>query len=96
MLPGFCAGLTLGNLKEHPSLYEDGLDLENDYPILNIIFENGVGGLFKFAQEEFDYQVLESGYISQCHLCVDIRKQIVNQTQEFKELRPLEFYAQIE
>jgi len=95
VLPGFCAGIALGNLQEQPLLYEDGLDLENDYPLLKILFKNGVGGLFKFVQDEFGYQALESGYVSQCHLCVDIRTQIVNQTQEFKELRPLEFYAQI-
>jgi hypothetical protein len=95
ILPGFCAGLALGNLQEQPSLYKDGLDLEHDYPLLKILFEKGVGGLFTFAQDTFGYQPLESGYVSQCHLCVDIRKHIVNQTHEFKELRPLEFYAQI-
>ena len=64
-------------------------------PLLNILFEHGVGGLFAFSQDTFGYQELEAGYISQCHLCVDIRKHIVSRTQEFKELKPLEFYSQI-
>ena len=95
VLPGFCAGLALGNLQEQPSLYEEGIDLD-EYPILRVLLQSGVGGLHKFTQEHFEYQNLESGYISPCHLCLDIRKHIVSQTQEFKELRPLEFYTRVE
>ena len=95
LLPGFCAGIALGNLLEQPSLYEEGLDL-NDYPILQILLTDGVSGLYEYARKTFGYQDNEAGYISQCHLCVDIRAHIVRQTQKFKELRPREFYIQIE
>ncbi|MHA1229841.1 MAG: hypothetical protein ACTSPQ_04280 [Candidatus Helarchaeota archaeon] len=48
--------------------------------------------LFNFATENYNYKPLDSGYISKCHLCVDIRKKIVQETSEFKELNPIEFY----
>lgn len=95
VIPGFCAGIALGNLDEQPTLYDDGLNLEQDYPLLKLLFEEGVEGLFRFAQVHFSYKAQQAGYISQCHLCVDIRKHLVSQTQEFQELRPLMFYERI-
>jgi hypothetical protein len=93
VLAGFCSGIALGNLLEQPDLYEQGLDLEYDYPLLQTLMNEGVEGLYHLARTDFDYRELDEGYISKCHLCVDIRKYIVGQTHEFKELRPLEFYA---
>jgi hypothetical protein len=95
VLPGFCSGIALGNLCEQPGLYEEGLDLKQEYPLLKLLLETGVEGLYHFAQTHFGYQELTTGYVSQCHLCVDIRRHIVNHTQEFKELRPIEFYDHI-
>ena len=95
VLPGFCAGITLGNILEQPALYEEGLDVEQDYPLLGMLLNNGVEGLYQYAHKHFQYQENPDGYISKCHLCLDIRTQIVRQTQEFQELRPLEFYTHI-
>ncbi|MBD3304881.1 hypothetical protein GF339_00830 [candidate division KSB3 bacterium] len=94
ILPGFCAGIALGNVLEQPRIYEEGLDLEV-YPILRILLDTGVRGLCAYAQKRFGYQEREAGYISQCHLCLDIRTHIVRQAQEFRELRPVEFYTQL-
>lgn len=95
VIPGFCAGIAMGNLLEQPALYTEGLDLDQEYPLLKLLLTEGVKGLYRYAQAEFDYEALEGGYISKCHLCLDLRKQIVSRTQEFKELRPHEFYARL-
>ena len=44
---------------------------------------------------EFGYQEREEGYISKCHLCVDIRRHLAR-SGEFKELRPRQFYEHLE
>ena len=64
-----------------------------DYPVLNALTE-GMGKLFALAQKH-GYKELEDGYISKCHLCVDIRKHLVSKTDEYKELAPKEFYEHI-
>ena len=96
VLSGFCAGIALGNLLEQPTLYEEGLDVKKEYPLLGILYNSGVEELYHYAQKHFDYQESKNGYISKCHLCLDIRKHVVSQTEEFKEFRPLEFYARLE
>ena len=37
------------------------------------------------------YEASESGYFSKCHLCVDIRKYLV-ENGEYIELSPAEYY----
>lgn len=44
----------------------------------------------------FGYEERSEGCVSKCHLCVDIRKHIAQQTEEFDELRPREFYYHLE
>jgi len=41
------------------------------------------------------YKELSGGYVSKCHLCLDIRRHIAEQTSEFEELRPIEFYRHL-
>ena len=43
------------------------------------------------AIKEFKYRERSDGYVSKCHLCVDIRKHIVGITDEIKELGPKTF-----
>ena len=71
-----------------------GIDLDN-YPILNALSKN-IGELYRFAVDEYNYRELKNGYISKCHLCLDIRKHIVEETDEYKELKPIEYYHHIE
>jgi len=40
------------------------------------------------------YELLGGGYVSKCHLCLDIRKHIAA-NGIFEELRPKEFYDQL-
>lgn len=91
-IPGFCAGISLGNSKDLNSIFS-GIDL-GEKPILkalSIKMEN----LYKIALD-FGYKKNDKGYISKCHLCTDIRKYIVTKTDEFTELNPKEYYLNLE
>ena len=86
----FCAGISLGDAHNLGKIYE-GIELQ-DRPILEILATTGVEGLLKLAQDQFDFQVSPEGYIAKCHLCQDIRAHIVRMTDQFEELKPIEFY----
>jgi len=34
----------------------------------------------------------KEGYINKCHLCLDIRKFLIENNLEFNSLKPVEFY----
>ncbi|RLI12602.1 hypothetical protein DRO35_02680 [Candidatus Bathyarchaeota archaeon] len=57
-----------------------------------LVSEKGIKQLYGFAVKEFKYRERSDGYVSKCHLCVDIRKHIVGITDEFKEIGPKTFY----
>ncbi len=92
-VPGYCAGLSLGDARKIDDIVS-GVDLE-DRPILRFL-ASSLKDLYDFAVKEFGYRENPQGYISKCHLCVDIRRHISLQTDEFKELRPREFYYHLE
>ena len=48
----------------------------------------------RFAEER-GYPVSSDGYISKCHLCLDIRKHL-SARDEFEELAPKELYAHLD
>ena len=91
-IPGFCAGITLGDALELPRMYKEGINLEK-YPILKALI-NDIEKLYKFALE-YEYAPLTSGYISKCHLCVDIRKYLIEKGFKFEELKPLDYYSHL-
>lgn len=91
-IPSYCGGISLGDARDLDVICE-GVDLD-DRPILDALAK-GLGELFRFAVEEFNYVERTEGYVSKCHLCVDIRKHIVERTSQFKELSPREFYLRI-
>ena len=91
-MPGYCGGISLGDARGLDSLHEISLD---EKPILAALVTD-LEKLYEFGVEEFGYMELSEGYISRCHLCVDIRKCLAKQTNEFKELRPREFYSHID
>jgi hypothetical protein len=63
------------------------------YPLLiEILVERGPFGLCEIAQNRHGYQPLSGGYAGKCHLCVDVRRHLVERA-EHQELRPLAFYA---
>jgi hypothetical protein len=88
---GFCGGISLGDAHDLSLIFR-GIDL-GKRPILKALVA-GIEELYRLGQE-FGYQELSEGYVSACHLCMDIRKHIVHQTEEFDELRPKEIYTHI-
>jgi hypothetical protein len=91
-MPGYCGGLSLGNALELDKTLADGLDTVKN-PILTYIVSNDFEGLLSFAADT-GYIEDREGYLSKCHLCIDIRKHLA-QRDDFTELRPVEFYNKL-
>ena len=90
-IPGYCAGLSLGDARDLDAIC-GGIDLD-ELPVLKALLTD-LEELYQLGRE-FGYQEREEGYISKCHLCVDIRRHLVR-SGEFKELRPRQFYEHLE
>jgi MoaA/NifB/PqqE/SkfB family radical SAM enzyme len=94
-MAGYCGGISLGDARNLDSRCQ-GIEL-NDHPVIaKLVSSRGIGKLFQFSVEEYGYKALEDGYVSKCHLCIDMRKNIVERTNEFKELKPREFYSNLQ
>jgi len=91
-MAGYCGGISLGDAKDLDLLLQ-GVDLEHK-PILEALVTD-LERLYDFGVTRFSYKELSEGYISKCHLCLDVRRHIAQQTEEFKELKPREFYYQV-
>jgi len=93
-ISGYCGGISLGDARNLDEICS-GIDLD-DHPIIaRLVSDEGIKHLYEFGVEEYGYQESKSGYISKCHLCVDIRRHIIEETEEFKELKPAEFYRNL-
>jgi len=92
-MTGYCGGISLGDARSLDAICQ-GIDLD-EYPILEALVGD-IKKLYELGTKEFDYCKQKEGYISKCHLCVDIRKHIAQQTERFKELRPREFYFHLD
>ncbi|MFX1311587.1 MAG: hypothetical protein ACFFHD_03105 [Promethearchaeota archaeon] len=93
-IPGYCGGLSWGKIRYLNSLCSEGIDLD-EYPILKALILGNIKDLYEYAVNNFNYKEKNEGYISKCHLCFDIRRTIISETKEFKELNPTEFYCQV-
>jgi hypothetical protein len=92
-IPGYCGGLSLGSFYDLDKLIKDGIELAEE-SVLNYIIGDDFEGLLSFAKD-YGYKVLKAGYLSKCHLCVDIRKHLAG-IGNFKELQPKEFYQHLD
>ncbi|MBS7615082.1 4Fe-4S cluster-binding domain-containing protein [Candidatus Bathyarchaeota archaeon] len=93
-MTGYCGGISLGDARNLDQICQ-GIKLD-DYPIIAMLTsDNGIGKLLQFSVDEYNYKELKDGYVSKCHLCLDMRKHIVEQTSEFRELKSEEFYRNI-
>lgn len=90
---GFCAGLSPVKIYDLPKILRDGLNLAKK-PILKALATN-LKSLYELAKKDFGYEPLEEGYISKCHLCLDIRKFLVEKGAFFEELSPTEYYYRV-
>lgn len=91
-MTGYCGGISLGDARSLDVIFQ-GIDLR-EYPIIETLVSD-LKKLYDFGIKEFGYQERREGYISKCHLCMDIRRHIAQQTDRFKELNPREFYFHI-
>jgi hypothetical protein len=91
-MPGYCGGISLGSWFEMDRLIKEKIDLEKR-PVLNYLVKKDMKGLLNFASD-MGYQELIEGYVSKCHLCLDIRKYLAS-SGDYDELKPREFYEQL-
>jgi hypothetical protein len=91
-VPGYCGGISLGDARNLDVLLK-GIDLDGR-PILSALVAD-LQKLYDIGVERFDFKERKDGYVSKCHLCTDVRRSIVEHTDEFKELRPVEFYSNL-
>ncbi|RKY02292.1 radical SAM protein [Candidatus Poribacteria bacterium] len=91
-IPGYCGGISLGDARELDKLCSEGIDLE-EMPILKHLLTD-LEGLYRLAAD-LGYEEREEGYISKCHLCLDIRRYLVRRGS-FPELKPIEFYEHLD
>jgi hypothetical protein len=89
-ISGFCGGLTIGDWHDLPQILADFQ--ASRYPsLIEVLVERGPYGLFEMAQERYGYEPLPDGYAGKCHLCVDVRRHLVEEGN-FEELHPRGFY----
>jgi hypothetical protein len=92
-VPGFCAGISLGDARKLDTLLEEGVSTE-ERPVLGFLMDGDLAGLFRFAKER-GYVERPEGYFSRCHFCTDLRRHL-SENGEFPELAPAEFYRHLE
>jgi hypothetical protein len=92
-IPGFCGGVSLGDSRKVIDLVRDGIPI-GDYPVLGFLIDDDFEGFLEFAKER-GYREPAEGYLSKCHLCIDLRKHLSG-TGEYKELKPVEFYRHLD
>ncbi len=86
-IPGLCSGLCIKREDLGKALPEER------YPVLTTLFHEGIRGIFKMAEEEFEYTPARKHYINKCDLCTEIRTLFVqNDFGGNAELNPKEFY----
>jgi len=92
-MTGYCGGISLGDARRIDSICQ-GIDLDDLRIVAALVTR--LKSLYEIGVREYGYRPLVGGYISKCHLCVDIRKHIARETDEFRELRPREFYYRLD
>ncbi|MFW9999150.1 MAG: radical SAM protein [Candidatus Hodarchaeota archaeon] len=93
-MPGYCGGLSWGDIRNLDSLSTDGINLD-EYPILRSLIIGRFKELYKFSVNKFGYNYKKEGYISKCHACFDIRRHLILKSDQFKELNPTQYYLHI-
>ncbi|NIS82989.1 MAG: radical SAM protein [Anaerolineales bacterium] len=92
-ISGFCGGLSVGSWRVLSQVLEDFQ--AGRYPsLIEELVERGPHGLYEMAQRRFDYRPLSEGYAGKCHLCVDVRRHLV-EAEDFPELKPRGFYEHV-
>lgn len=91
-MTGFCGGISISRL-DRLSSGEQEIDL-GEYSILETLLTD-IKNLYELATHEYGYQPKEQGYVSKCHLCIDMRRHLTIKTNQFKELLPKDLYLHL-
>ena len=92
-IPAWCGGLAVGDWRDLSQVL-DNFQEERYPPLVETLIERGPYGLCEMAQERYEYRPRVEGYTGKCHLCVDVRRHLV-EMGDFAELRPHGFYKNI-
>ncbi len=89
-IPGLCTGLGI-------QASDLGSELNpQDYPLITLLYNNGINGLLTFAETEYGYKAKHNAYVAKCELCAEIRTFLVNEKNvKSKELHPQGHYDEI-
>ena len=95
-VPGYCGGLSLGDARALDAMRE-GIDLDQR-PVLRALLTD-LEALYDLGRR-FGYQP-RAGYISKCHLCIDVRRHLARnddfeRASAVHELKPRAFYEHLE
>jgi len=89
-IPSFCGGLRVGDWRAMPELLDD-FQAGRYPPLIRLLVERGPYGLYEMAREAYGFAQRPEGYAGKCHLCVDVRRQLVARG-EHGELQPRAYY----
>jgi len=89
-ISGYCGGLSLGGYEMWDEIFQEGINLD-ERPVIGAL-ASGLGDLYKYAEDNHSYGPNGEGYVSKCHLCLDIRKYLSDEGCGLKELSPRQFY----
>lgn len=90
---GYCGGIALSSL-DRLSKGDHEVD-PDERPVIATLLTD-IKDLHDLAVREFGYVPKERGYVSKCHLCVDIRRHLALSGARFADVRPREFYSRLE
>ncbi len=86
LFTGLCAGIAPGTADDlHPSISE------GTFPAFCQLCAEGPFGLMQTAADQAGYAPRDSGYVSKCDLCFDVRRAL-RASGAFPELRPANYY----
>jgi len=92
-ITGYCGGIALSSLDR---LSNGDREVDPDErPVLAALLTD-IKELHDLAVGDLGYVPKARGYVSKCHLCVDIRRRLAFSGDRFAELRPREFYSRLE
>lgn len=88
LITGLCAGIRMASVYDlHPMITAES------HPISYRLIEDGPYVLMLEAVSSHGFEPRQSGYVSRCDLCLDVRRHLW-QTGRFHELQPDGFYSE--
>lgn len=90
-IPAFCGGMRLGDWHDLEGVIK-AVREGDPPPMITQLLAEGPYGLYTKARDDFGYQPLADGYTGKCHLCVDVRKHLIQEGAYLETLVPSQFY----